>query len=521
MRFKDPVITLSRKWSRHNTVVDLRLINRLKQRYSVIRSLTLQPVEGYVNGSVFFRQKNNLIFQMFNIHRLVTRTLGPSVCRTNFSTSTNTKTITASDKKPDNAKESEMSERRPVKNPMIASAFNSLLQTQMNEPETSKVDSVDERIVTANSVLALLSVAESQPVLTRQQALKIVSILAEWSSINRAKLSEFENDARFIKLCRQIGRPVPKVNAATQANARKISGFRTDDLNMVMGIAGDDEAAKLIASISVSQMVKVMSSLASKGRRSTPLLRSLAYNISNNSEPLDLKQCADVLYAMAVLNFSDSVLITRIGMDIQKGVADNMDKPAVIRSIVTSLGLLRFRDNALLETLTDWMIKHKENCRPKDALSLLFSLASLNYPTEKAEILKTDLVTTFSAADFSKVAEWVNYVWALVVLDFAEASHIESVLGSEFIQKLVTENQGTLTPRLKMKLLNINAAAKNSNQKYSGPLLAEQSEIFDVLLEHSKNKIFLVDGLSDAVKALFSSAELIRKHHDTRMGFVI
>lgn len=134
-------------------------------------------------------------------------------------------------------------------------------------------------------------------------------------------------------------------SAGNAANNQRITGFRTDDLNTVMGIAGDDEAAKLIATISVSQMIKVMSALAVKKRRSTPLLRSLAYNISSNSDRLDLKQCADLLYAMAVLNFPDSVLIARIGIDIQNGLAENIDKPAVVGSIVTSLGLLKFRNS--------------------------------------------------------------------------------------------------------------------------------------------------------------------------------
>lgn len=113
---------------------------------------------------------------------------------------------------------------------------------------------------------------------------------------------------------------------------------------MVMSVAGDDEAAKLLTTISLSQMIRVMSALAAKKRRSTPLLRSLAYNISSNSERLDLKQCADLLYAMAVLNFPDSVLIARVGMDIQHGLVENTDKPAAVGSIVTSLGLLKFRN---------------------------------------------------------------------------------------------------------------------------------------------------------------------------------
>lgn len=234
---------------------------------------------------------------------------------------------------------------------MIAAAFESLQAKDDELPtdtaDKSKLDEIDERIVNAKTVLGLLSVAENSTGMTRKHALKIVSILAEWSSINRAKLSEFENDSRFIKLCRQLGRTV-KTNPGSMGgggNNNKISGFRTDDLNTVMGIAGDDEAAKLIASISVSQMIRVMSALAMKKRRSTPLLRSLAYNISSNSDRLDLKQCADLLYAMAVLNFPDSVLIARIGMDVQNGLAENADKPAAVGSIVTSLGLLKFRNS--------------------------------------------------------------------------------------------------------------------------------------------------------------------------------
>lgn len=163
-------------------------------------------------------------------------------------------------------------------------------------------------------------------------------------------MSEFENDARFIRLCRQLGRTASKPNTGSSGstkNSSKITGFRTDDFNTVMSVAGDDEAAKLIATISVAQMIRVMSALAAKKRRSTPLLRALAYHISSSSENLDLKQCADLLYAMAILNFPDSVLIARVGMDIQNGLAENVNKPAVVGSIVTSLGLLKFRNSGM------------------------------------------------------------------------------------------------------------------------------------------------------------------------------
>lgn len=251
----------------------------------------------------------------------------------------------------------------PFSGHMVAAAFESLRnETESSgKPTTNKsspasaANNIDERIVNAQTVNGLLSITENNVAFSRKHALKIVSILAEWSTVNRVKISEFENDTRFLRVCRMLGRTVPKNDAngknngntggTTNSNSSKrISGFRTDDLNTVLGVAGDDEAAKLIASISLPQMVKVMSTLAQRKRRSTPLLRSLAFNISSASEQLDLKQAADVLYAMSTLNFQDSVLGAKVCADVQAALPKNSEKSAVVGSVLTSLGIMRYRD---------------------------------------------------------------------------------------------------------------------------------------------------------------------------------
>lgn len=77
-----------------------------------------------------------------------------------------------------------------------------------------------------------------------------MSILAEWCSSGKAKLSDFETDPRFVRLCRVLTKGVfvkqkPTVTA------------KSEDLSVVMNVAADDEAAKLVGSISIAQMVKV------------------------------------------------------------------------------------------------------------------------------------------------------------------------------------------------------------------------------------------------------------------------
>lgn len=55
--------------------------------------------------------------------------------------------------------------------------------------------------------------------------------------------------------------------------------------------------------------MKVIASLGEQGKRNTPLLRMLSYNIVKYNVKLNLKQCATLLYNMAVLNFPDKVCI--------------------------------------------------------------------------------------------------------------------------------------------------------------------------------------------------------------------
>lgn len=367
----------------------------------------------------------------------------------------------------------------------------------------------------------MLTISEISGTISRIHALKIVSILSDWSSINKAKLTDFENDPRFIKLCRILGRSVGKASMNNGNGSKKITGFRTDDLNTVLGVTGDDEAAKLIASISLPQMVKVMSTLALKKRRSTPLLRSLAYNISSNTVTLDPKQCGDLLYAMAVLNFPDPILVARICSDIHIGL-EKIDKPAVIGSILTSLGIIRYRDLDVLEALTGWVLNHQDLCRPQDISALFLTLATLNYTTTKEQLLKEKLLNSLTLPDLKKTIDWLDHVWALTVLGFAQPHHIESVLSVDYLERLCTELGVTkgLSATSKMKFLNINAAAKHLLVDYKGTVLPDRG-LYEIPLVHNKGKQAIVAGMMDALKSLISMDTLIQTNLDTKMGFGI
>ncbi|KAJ8962131.1 hypothetical protein NQ318_018088, partial [Aromia moschata] len=132
-------------------------------------------------------------------------------------------------------------------NSMVAAAFASL-QSAHNFLEI-KTPFTDKKITEATTIDELLSVSEGSGV-SRRHAFKVVSILADWSTSGKVHLTDFETDPRFIRLCRILTK-----GAVTSRNNRNMAS-RSEDLSTVLSVTADDEAAKLVGSITVPQMVK-------------------------------------------------------------------------------------------------------------------------------------------------------------------------------------------------------------------------------------------------------------------------
>lgn len=303
-------------------------------------------------------------------------------------------------------------------------------------------------------------------------------------------------------------------------SAKRIASFRTDDLDLVLRVTGDDEAAKMISTITLPQMVKVMKNLATKKQRSTPLLRSLAFNISGQEQTLNLKECADCLFSMASLNFPDPVLIAKLCADIQKGLREPLEKSAVVGSILKSLSFLQYRDTALLDALIEWIGKNQEKCRTQDVIAAFLTLATLNHvPAQQEELLAIKITQD----DFKSSQEFLGYVWSLFVLKIDAHDKFNFVLQKSFIDQLISESADKeLSTASKLKLLNINAGVKLLLPTYNGAMLMRESHesILDVPLVHNKEKQLIVNGMADAIKSLVPE-NCLKLHHDTNMGFVI
>lgn len=421
--------------------------------------------------------------------------------------------LSESSKKKETSEKSD-SKQQPVRSTLVASVFASLKSAEKEGKDIS--DTFSEQITAAKNVEDLLSVVESTKV-SRKHALKIVTVLADWTCAGRIQASDFESDHRFLVLCRVLGRLKPGKIETAPPPPSKVS---SNDLATVLGITGDDEAAKLIGKISLPQMIKVMSSLAAKKRRSLPLLRSVAFNISASSDKVDIKQGADVLYASALLNFYDEVLLEKVCSDLYDCILQNK-KRAVIGSIATSLGILKYRDAELLDTLSEWYVQNLEVCQTQDIVSLLMTLATVYYIPRNADVLFSKLNSHMDSADMG-LSQWLDTVWALTILDRATAEHYESVLGGKFVNQLTGFDIDDMSMATKLKLLNINGSAKlRAKDDYKGPLLDTSADPWKVQLSRPREKQTLITSVLEAISNLLPSSQYITTNIDMGMGFLI
>ncbi|CAH2085882.1 unnamed protein product [Euphydryas editha] len=397
---------------------------------------------------------------------------------------------------------------------LVAAAFASLnapddderRKPSVKSMKQSRTQQLDSQILRATDVETLLLAAEN-PVVSRRHALKMVSVLSEWSSSNKVKISDFEKDPRFLKLCRILAR--------TPAGQAMSSLTMAEDLSTVLGITGDDEAARLIANLSLMQMIKVMKALQTKGRRSTPLLRALSYNITKQPETIDLKKSADLLFSMASLNFPDPVLLDRICSDIIESLPANTDKPAVVNSILISLGLLKYRHESVLLALTEWIQTHIKICRPGDIASAVVTLATVDYLPSLVEPL-IEAALSLKEDEMVKASSWLDLVFSLLILDKAEKHHLTSTLKPEFIDKLLSAGEIPIPSRRKLMAIDAYIGLKFPQTSIR---LAEDISV-GVPIVYTKEKSLYIQSIMDTFKSLVSAETFLRKECQSGMGFL-
>jgi len=236
----------------------------------------------------------------------------------------------------------------------------------------------------------------------------------------------------------------------------------------------EDRLAELSEDFPPSDLAAILKALAVSKRRNVPLLKALAFYLTKHRGLLDIKQLADALFSLKQLNFKDPVTLEKICSELEVKVGNTGEEGgAVLRSVLTSLGQLRYLSTSLIDAICSWY-QAREKVEERDMVTLLVTLSNLNYkPPTHTEMLQK-FASTLEPGQFRHLNRyemvWLDVVWAMVALDLANHSHLDSVLNSNFHNLLLYSGENK-NLGASIKLLNINAAAKLLHPEYKGPVL--------------------------------------------------
>lgn len=133
----------------------------------------------------------------------------------------------------------------------------------------------------------------------------------------------------------------------------------------------------------------------------------------------------------------------------------------------------------------------------------------------KLSKLQVILPQLLQPTDAGNSQAWLDLVWSLVILNRAKPDQIAKILNPDFANQFV--DCPTVSPKL--KLLNINGAAKHLINNYDGPKL-DPSFINRVTLNRSRDKEEYVKSVIVSLKNLVKE-ENLRCNVDTGMGFIV
>ncbi|KAL1453174.1 hypothetical protein WDU94_007341 [Cyamophila willieti] len=151
----------------------------------------------------------------------------------------------------------------------------------------------------------------------------------------------------------------------------------------------------------------------------------------------------------------------------------------------------------------------------------MLTLARVNYTPSIAEELFPKVVPNLTPAELANSSLWLDLVWSYVVLGLGDLNqYVQSVLNSKFVEQF-SEGSETHGVGDKLKLININAAARHLIPNYEGPFLDPKSPIWDIPLSRSRDKQALVSVLTDSLVNLVPAQTHLKTNVDSRLGFFV
>jgi len=291
----------------------------------------------------------------------------------------------------------------------------------------------------------------------------------------------------------------------------------------------EDRMIEVVEELSPGDIVLILNQLAKKRRRNIPLLKSIYFYICKHKNMLDVKQLSDCLFGMNLLSYKDVNTADELCNELSAHI-DKVEASPILRSVLTSLGQLKYRHMSLLDRILTWYsscIDGKHETRTittKDMTSLVMTMATLNYSEVTASHQNVlDYVAKELGNAFNSLPEHVllDVVWSLTVLGKVNMDQLEAVLNPTFYNIILYQNNNKQIGST-LKLQNINSAAKLLYPDYKGPHLnmADDALLRNIKINLGNAKLQFNQSVLEAYSSICPTPRMSSLNVNTLHGFV-
>jgi len=291
----------------------------------------------------------------------------------------------------------------------------------------------------------------------------------------------------------------------------------------------EDRMIEVVEDLSPGDIVLILNQLAKKKRRNIPLLKSTFFYICKHKNMLDVKQLSDCLFSMNALSFKDVNTAEQLCNELSSHI-ENVESSPILRSVLTSLGQLKYLHMPLLDKILLWFstcIDGKHETRTistKDMTSLVITLATLNFsPDQTSHTSVLDYVAKELGDATNSLPEHVllDVVWSLTVLGKVKNDQLEAVLNPTFYNVILYHNNNKQIGST-LKLQSINSAAKLLHPDYKGPHLnmADDALLRNIKIPLGNAKLKYNQSVLEAYSSICPAPRMSNLNVNTLHGFV-
>ncbi|NXA44695.1 FAKD4 protein, partial [Nothocercus julius] len=265
----------------------------------------------------------------------------------------------------------------------------------------------------------------------------------------------------------------------------------------------EDKALELAEQFDPEDIRRIVLALAYQNRRSVPLLRAVSYHLLQKHTELGLAVLMDLIFAYGKLNFHQPQVFQKIASDLQPRVATMT--PLEVTRCVRSFALLKWLNLPLFEAIAQYALDNSKEMSVPHLCSIIMSFARLNFqPSGNEDFFSMVHEKLQGQLESLDTLALTDVVWSLCVLQQARAPYLQRVLAPAFHAHL----RGDLSPKaqnLRLKLIQVNAAARLESPDYAGPFLP--AEVLGAQGQGGEKVTPLQSGLKEALAGVLGSRD--------------